>query len=274
MSPRALLAGRRISGHAVLIALTLFSLVPIAWMYLTALRPADEVVSQSLIPSGLSFDNLTRALDDMPVVRLTLNTTIMAVAVTIGQLLTSLLAAYAFGRWRFRGDRFLFILFIATWMIPFQVTMIPNYVLLSNLGWLNSLTGVIVPQLVAAFGVLLLRQHIQGFPRELIDAARMDGMSSWAILWRVVVPNLRAPLAALAILQFVTAWNEYLWPQLVMQQNEGSVIQVGLQGFLTDAGNDYGALMAATGLLTLPILVVYLVLHRQVVDAFVRSGLR
>lgn len=269
--PRA--AGARVAAHAGLVAATVFALLPIAWMYLTALRPSDEVLSQDLLPSGLSLDNLGRAADALPLGTLALNNALMATGVAAGQLFTALLAAYAFGRWRFRGDRLLFLAFVATWLVPFQVTMLSNYVLLSQLGWLDTLAGVIVPQLSAAFAVLLLRQHVRSFPQELLDAAYMDGRGSWSTLWRVVVPNLRGPLAALAILLFVTAWNEYFWPLLVFSGPD-SVIQIGLQGFLSDTGNDYGALMAAAGLLSLPVLGLYVVLQRQVIDAFVRSGLK
>ncbi|MDN5859447.1 MAG: carbohydrate ABC transporter permease [Pseudonocardia sp.] len=264
---------RTTAEHLGLAAATVFALTPIAWMYLTALRPPEEVLSQTLLPSALSLDNLAKAAEDLPLGTLVLNTTLMATGVAAGQLLTAVLAAYAFGRWRFRGDRVLFVAFIATWLVPFQVTMIPNYVLLSNLGWLNTVTGVIVPQLATAFAVLLLRQHMRSFPRELLDAARMDGRGSWSTLWLVVVPNLRAPLAALAILLFVTAWNEYFWPLLVFSEPD-SVVQIGLQSFLGDTGNDYGALMAAAGTLSLPIFALYLVLQRHVIDAFVRSGLK
>lgn len=260
-------------GHIGLGAVAVFALLPIGWMYLTALRPRDEVLSQSMLPSALSLDNLRQAAQDLPIATLAVNTTLMSTGVAVGQLFTALLASYAFGRWRFRGDRVLFLVFIATWLVPFQVTMIPNYVLLSDLGWLDTLTGVIVPQLAAAFAVLLLRQHMRSFPRELLDAARMDGRGSWSTLWTVVVPNMRAPLAALAILLFVTAWNEYFWPLLVLSE-PSSVVQIGLQSFLGETGNDYGALMAAAGALSLPIFLLYIVLQRHVIDAFVRSGLK
>ncbi|MFD5179413.1 carbohydrate ABC transporter permease [Nocardia sp. NPDC058379] len=260
-------------GHVCLGMVAVFALLPIGWMYLTALRPRDEALSQSLLPSALSLDNLQQAAEDLPIGTLALNTTAMATGVAVGQLFTALLASYAFGCWRFRGDQVLFLLFIATWLVPFQVTMIPNYVLLSNLGWLNTLTGVIVPQLAAAFAVLLLRQHMRSFPRELLDAARMDGRNSWSTLWIVVVPNMRAPLAALAILLFVSAWNEYFWPLLVLSE-PSSVVQIGLQSFLGETGNDYGALMAAAGALSLPIFLLYIALQRHVIDAFVRSGLK
>ncbi|MEU7818655.1 carbohydrate ABC transporter permease [Pseudonocardia sp. NPDC049154] len=261
------------AGHGVLIAITVFSLVPIAWMYLTALRPRDDALAQSVLPTGLSLDNLRAAAQLLPLSGLVGNTALMALGVAACQLFTALLAAYAFGRWRFPGDRILFLIFVATWLVPFQVTMLPNYVLLSSLGWLNTLTGVIVPQVTAPFAVLLLRQHMRSFPRELLDAARMDGRSHWTTLWTVVVPSLRGPLAALAILLFVTAWNEYFWPLLVLS-DPASVVQIGLRSLITEVGTDYGAMMAAAGALCLPILAVYLLLQRQVVNAFVRSGLR
>ncbi|MFW0783453.1 carbohydrate ABC transporter permease [Gordonia sp. CPCC 206044] len=264
---------RGFGGHLVLGAIAVFSLVPILWMYLTALRPRGEVLDRSVLPHGMSLDNLRVAADLLPLGSLIGNTALMACGVAACQLFTALLAAYAFGRWRFRGDKVVFLVFVATWLVPFQVTMLPNYVLLSQLGWLNTLTGVIIPQVTAPFAVLLLRQHMRSFPRELLDAARMDGRSHWNTLWTVVVPSMRGPLAALAILLFVTAWNEYFWPLLVLS-DPASVVQIGLRSLITEAGTDYGAMMAAAGSLCVPILAVYVVLQRQVVNAFVRSGLR
>jgi ABC-type glycerol-3-phosphate transport system permease component len=264
---------RTAAAHGALLLVSAFCLVPIAWMYLTALRPREDVLGQSPLPSGLSLGNVREAAADLPLLTLVVNTTAMSAGVAVGQLLVALLAAYAFSRWSFRGERLLFLLFVLTWLVPFQVTMIPNYVLLSDLEWLGSLTGVVVPQLTTAFAVMLLRQHLRSFPRDLLDAARMDGRGSWSTLWTVVVPNLRAPLAALGILLFVNAWNEYFWPLLVLRGPD-SVAQIALKGFLTDAGNDYGALMAASGILCLPVFALYLVLQRHVIDAFVRSGLR
>jgi ABC-type glycerol-3-phosphate transport system permease component len=153
--------------------------------------------------------------------------------------------------------------------------MIPNYVRLAELGWLNSVWAVVVPQFVAAFAVILLRQHLKAFPTELIDAARMDGASSWTVLWRVVVPNLRAPLAALAILQFISAWNEYFWPLLVIDDIDHSVVQIGLQMYLSsEQGDQWGPLMAAASVASLPILLLYVLLQRHVIEAFVKSGLK
>jgi ABC-type glycerol-3-phosphate transport system permease component len=259
-------------SNTVLGLLSLLSVLPIVWMYLTTFRPPDGLFS-SVFSTHLSVANYRSALDLLPFPQLLLNTVLMAVGVSLGQLLTGLLAAYGFSRWSFRGQRVLFLLVVATWLVPFQVTMLPNYVLISRLGLLNSVAGVIVPQLSSAFAVLLLRQHLKGFPTELLDAARVDGQSSWATLWKVVVPNLAASLAALEILLFVGAWNEYFWPLIVFHVPD-SVFQTSIGNLLNANSIPYGALLAAGGLATLPILLLYVVLQRRVVNAFVRSGLR
>jgi ABC-type glycerol-3-phosphate transport system permease component len=266
---------RLLASHAVLGLLSLISVFPVYWLLLTSVRHPNDVLSNRLWPSSFTLDNYTTVWGTIPIGRMLLNTFQMAAMQTAGQLLTALLAAYAFSRWTFVGHRILFLAFVATWLIPFQVTMIPNYVLIADLGWLNSILGVVVPQLTAAFAVILLRQHLKSFPSELIDAARIDGASSWRILWWVVVPNVRAPLAALAILLFVSAWNEYFWPLLVLNDLDTSVVQIGLQMYLDqEAGDQWGPLMAAAGIATLPILALYLLLQRHVIEAFVRSGLK
>jgi len=263
-----------IAGNLALIVICLLTLFPLYWMVLTSIRPANDIFSTSLLPSQLTGGNFSYVWQHIPIGQMLINTFVMALLIMASQLLTSILAAYAFARWRFPGDRLLFILFVGTWMVPLQVTMIPNYVLLARLGWLNSMAALVVPQVASAFAIILLRQYMKGFPRELIDAARMDGASSWRILWGTVVPNLRAPLSALAILLFISAWNEYFWPLLVIRKLENSVVQVGLQLFLTQEGNLWGPMMAAAVLSSLPIFVLYVVLQRQVIDAFVRSGLK
>jgi multiple sugar transport system permease protein/sn-glycerol 3-phosphate transport system permease protein len=262
------------AGHAVLVLLAVFTVLPIAWMYLTSFRPPGDLFSSGLVSTSFSLANYSSAVDSIPIAELFEHTVIVAAAVSLGQLLTSLLAAYSFSRFRFRGRTVLFMVFIGSWLVPFQVTMLPNFVLISRLGLLNSLAGIIIPQLSSAFAVLLLRQHLNGFPSELLDAARVDGQNSWRALWTVVVPNLGPALSALGILLFVSAWNEYFWPLLVYRNVSHSVIQLGIQNFLNAVSVNYGGLMAAAGLATLPILAIYAVLQRRMVNAFVRSGLR
>lgn len=262
-------------GHLALVLLSLASVFPIYWMFVTSVKPSGDIFSTSLWPTSATFDHYTEVWQTIPIGRMLVNTFRMAALQTVGQLVTALLAAYAFARWSFRGERLLFLAFVATWLVPFQATMLPNYVLLADLGWLNSVWAMVVPQLAAAFAIILLRQHLKSFPTELIDAARMDGASSWGVLWKVIVPNIRAPLSALTILLFVSAWNEYFWPLLVINDIDQSVVQIGLQMYLSqDAGDQWGPLMAAASIASLPILVLYIGLQRQVIDAFVRSGLK
>jgi sn-glycerol 3-phosphate transport system permease protein len=265
---------RTATAHAVLIALSGVALFPVYWMVVTSLRPANDILSGGLVPAALTFENYAFVWNEIPMARMLLNTSAMAVLVTLAQLLTGLLAAYALARWRLAGGRVLFLLFVGTWLVPLQVTMLPNYVLLARLQWLNTLAALVVPQLAAAFAIILLRQHLLAFPRDLLDAACIDGASSWRTLWGVVVPNLRAPLAALAILIFISTWKEYFWPLLVTSKPEQSVVQVGLQMFASQEGDLWGPMMAASTLACLPIFAVYVVLQRQVVEAFVRSGLK
>ncbi|WP_129837893.1 carbohydrate ABC transporter permease [Streptomyces sp. RFCAC02] len=263
----------RAGGHLLLIAVALAAIGPVYWMFLTALRPSGDVLSQSPLPWPLSLENVTHVWDSIPMLRMLLNTLLVSVATAAAQLLIAIPAAYGFARWRFPGRGLLFLMFIGSWMIPFQVTMIPNYVLLSQLGLLGTLAGVVVPNLCAPMAVMMLRQHFQAFPRELLDAATMDGRGSWRALWTVVLPSTRPALASLFILMFISAWNDYLWPALVLQRAD-SVVQIGIRSFLGAEGNDWGAVMAASGLSCVPVLVIYALLQRQVQDSFVRSGLR
>ncbi len=261
------------AGHLVMASLTLFTLGPVTWMYLQSFRPESELLTSPLSFGDLTLTNYAAALAAFPWPVVLANTFVMASVITLAQLFTGLLAAYAFSCWTFAGQRILLIAFVLSWTIPFHVTMLPNYVLLVRLGLVNSIAGVAIPQLSAAFAVILLRQHLMALPQELLDAARVDGRRSWSTLWRVVVPNLTPSIAALAILLFVSSWNEYLWPVVVFHTGP-SVLQLAIQGFLNVEATDYGGLLAASGLACLPLLALYALLQRRVVDAFVHSGLR
>jgi len=262
------------TAHAVLFPLAFVSLFPVWWMIVTSLRPPGEIYSALPWPSAPTLDNYRYAIGAIPVWTMLFNTFVFSVFATVLQLLTAVLAAYGFARWRFFGDRILFALVAMTWLVPFQVVMIPNYVLVSQFGLVDTLAALILPNMASAFAILLLVQAMRSFPTEVIEAAQMDGASHWRVLWRIMVPNLRAPLAALAILLFISAWNEYFWPLLLTRSEDRTVIQIGLQMFLTEEGNQWGPLMAASTLACLPVLVLYAVLQKQVIDSFVKAGLR
>jgi ABC-type glycerol-3-phosphate transport system permease component len=260
-------------AHVLLAVLALVSIYPVYWMFVTAFRPAGDALATNPLPGPVSFENFATVWQQIPIGGMLANTFGMALALAAAQLLVAILASYGFARWSFRGKKALYLLFVGSWLVPFQVTMIPNYLLVSQLGLLNSVAGVVLPQLCSAFAVMMLRQHLESFPKELLDAAQMDGRSSWESLWQVVVPNLRPALAALGIMLFISAWNEYLWPSLIMQKSN-DLIQVGIRAFLGAEGNNWGAIMAASAIACLPIFLIYIFLQRYVVDAFVRSGLK
>ncbi|MEV6099622.1 carbohydrate ABC transporter permease [Nocardia sp. NPDC051981] len=264
---------RSAGGHVLLAGAAVLCVFPIYWLFATALRRPEDVTSLSPLPWPLSLSNFTDAAHQLDIPRLILNTFVVAALSASGQLLIALLAAYAFGLYTFRFQRLLYLAFVGTWLVPFQVSMLPNYILLTRLGLLDTLVGAVLPTLCSALAVLLLRQHLAAFPKELVAAARIDGRSSWSILWTVVVPNLRPALAALGILLFINAWNEYFWPAVVLRRSN-SVLQLGLRSFMGTEGDQWGPLMAVAGLACLPVLLLYLVLQRHIVNAFVRSGLK
>jgi sn-glycerol 3-phosphate transport system permease protein len=273
MSEKGTITVRSLTGHIVLAGLGIACVFPIYWLYVTSLRAPGDVYSLSPLPWPMSVEHYADAWTKLPIGWMLLNTFVVALLSTMGQMLTGVLAAYALAVWSFPGKRVLHMMFVGTWLVPFQVTMLPNYVLLFRMGVVNTIAGVILPTLCSALGVLLLLQHMRSFPRELLDAAKMDGRSSWRTLWTVVVPNMRPALAALGILLFVNSWNEYFWPALVLRRNN-AVVQLGLRSFMGTEGYDWGPLMATAGLTCLPVLALYLVLQRQIVNAFVRSGLK
>ncbi|MCR2803529.1 carbohydrate ABC transporter permease [Paenibacillus soyae] len=260
--------------HASLIALALLAVFPLYWMVVTSLKPESEVFTSSLIPLHLTFENYVQAWNAVPMDRMLANSMVVAVIQTVMQLITSILAAYAFTRWEFRGSNLIYGLIALTWLVPFQVIMIPNYVAISGFGWRDHLAGLIVPNIASAFAVLQLYNAFKSYPKTLIEAARLDGASDWGVLWRTIMPNLKAPVASIGILLFITSWNDYFWPLLVTTKLENTTIQKGLQMFISSDGNMWGALMAATTIASLPVLIIYLLLQRQIIDSFVKGGLK
>lgn len=265
---------RKAVGHAALALLSIICLFPIYWMLVTSLRAPNSIFETSLLPSEPSLENYVYALKALPLLRMLLNTFIVSTMVTVLQVATGLLAAYAFSRWRFRFDKLVYSLIALTWLVPLQVVMIPNYLLVVRLGLLDTLTALILPHFAAAFAVMLLTQAMRAFPTEVLEAARMDGAGTFRTLWEIIIPNLRGVIVSLAILVFVSTWNEYFWPLLLTRSAENSVVQIGLQSFMTDEGNQWGPMMAVAAAASAPVLLLYVALQRQVIQSFMKSGLR
>jgi ABC-type glycerol-3-phosphate transport system permease component len=265
--------------HLLVIVLCLLTIFPLLWMLSTAVKPQTEVFRPgiSLIPIAPTFDNFPEAFRVFPIGWWFYNSTVIAAAITLGKLAVSLPAAYAFTRLDFPGRRLCFSLVLGTMIVPFVVTVIPSYIVVAKLDWLNSRQGVIVPSIAhTAFSVFLLRQYILTLPQELFDAAKIDGAGPWTILWRIVVPNVRPAIAVVTILAFLAAWNQYIWPLLILNEMDTKTLAVGMQFFArnSDSTQLWGAMMATATLATIPPLVLYAFAQKRIISTFVTSGIK
>ncbi len=269
--------------HLLLIAGAVVMVMPFAWMISTSLKTQSEVFSYppQWIPSTLIWQNYVRAWQAAPFARYFVNSMLIASAVTLGTLVTSSLAAFAFARIRFPGRDALFALYLSSMMIPHQMTIIPSFLVLRNLGDLSPALGLdtyfalIAPFLAGAFGVFLLRQSFLTLPNELEDAATLDGCGKLGFLWRIVIPLSRPTLATLALFTFMANWNSYLWPLIVTNSNDMRTVQIGLRYFVgQETASQWGLLMAAAVFVTLPIVIVYLVVQKQFVQGIAGTGIK
>lgn len=262
--------------QVVLFAGSVLMIVPFVWMVSSALKDESQVFSfpPKWIPDPIVWDNLSRAWNSFPMGRYYLNSLFIASAIVVGQLLTSTLAAYVFARLRFPGKDAIFMGFVATMMIPRQVTMIPSFLILRTFHWVDTYQGIIVPALSHPFGIFLLRQFFLSIPTDLEDAASMDGCSRLAILFRIILPLSKGVVSTLAVFVFMSHWNAFLWPLIVLNTPEKYTIQIGLAMLRTELGTNWSILMAATLVATLPVILLYLVAQKQIVRGITLTGLK
>lgn len=263
------------SRHLLLLAGALVVLVPFLWMITTSLKSRRAVhLPPYLIPSEFNWANFRLAWEADNFARFYLNSGVMAIGIVTGQVLFSSLAGYAFARLRFPGRNLLFFLVLATMMVPVYVTLIPSYLLVRDLGWLNSYEGLIVPRLVSAFGIFLMRQHFLSIPRDLEEAALLDGAGRLRIWWSILMPLSGPAVATLAIFAFLFAWNDFLWPLIITTSPDLRTVQLGLANFTGRYGSDWTLLMAGTVTATLPALIVFAIGQRWFVRGAVMSGVK
>jgi multiple sugar transport system permease protein len=265
----------RLGLHLLLAAGSVVMLVPFAWMLSTSLKePGDVFVyPPDWVPQPVVWENYQETVTVMPFGRFYLNSAIQAVSVTVLQLLTASLAAFAFARLRFRGRDALFLLYLATMMIPFPVTMIPNFIIMRYLNWIDTFRALILPPAFSAFSTFLLRQYFLCIPTELDDAARVDGASSLRIWWQIIIPLSGPALATLAIFTFLGQWNNFLWPLVVTNSEEMQTLPVGLAAFQGQYSIQWNLLMAGSVIAVLPILVIYIVGQKWFVRGITLTGM-
>lgn len=262
---------------AVILLVTAAIMLPVLVMVFTAFKPAAEVTSYppTLLPQHPTLDNFTAIFSRLPFGRLIVNSFAFAGGVTIFALVFDSLAAYALARLDFRGSRVLLIAIIAGLMIPFQATLIPIYQLVSQLGWVNTFAGLIAPRAADAFGIFFLRQFFLSLPRDLDNAARIDGASEWRIFRSVILPNAMPALLTLGVFVFVNNWNDLLWPLVFTTDQDMGTITSGLT-LLTGPGGiiPQGIMMAGALMAVLPLAILFLLVQRRFIESVASSGLK
>ncbi|MEJ2858709.1 MULTISPECIES: carbohydrate ABC transporter permease [unclassified Saccharothrix] len=260
--------------HVVLVVGALIMVAPLLWEFLTSVKSFGESVRvpPTILPETWDWSNYTKVFDSIPFGQQLLNTVLMTAGRTAGQLLLCSMAAYAFARLAFPGRDLIFMLFLSVLMVPSQLFLIPQYQIMQELGWLNSLQALIVPGVFSAFGTFLLRQFFLSLPKDLEEAAGLDGANPLRIYWHIMLPLARPGLVALGILTVLWSWNDLMWPLVVNNDPEQMTLSAGLATLKGEHFTDYPVLMAGSLLATLPVIVVFIAMQRRVLEGIAFTG--
>lgn len=262
--------------YTALILMSLIMLVPFVWMLSASLKYNKDVFSFPIqwIPQNPRWENYLDIWTEIPMAKFILNTIKLTIIVTILQLLTSSFAAYAFAKLNFRFRDTLFLAYVATIAVPWQVYMIPQFLMMRSMGLNDTHLAIICLQAFSAFGVFMMRQFYRGIPDELCEAARIDGMNEYKIWFKIMLPLSKPALSTLTIFTFVATWNDFLGPLIYLRTESKKTIQLGLRMFITQYGSEYGLIMAASVVSLIPVLIVFLLLQKYFVAGIATSGLK
>ena len=268
---------RQSGWHLFLVVVVFLLLMPIVFAISNSFKTMQEAFNTvfQVIPLHPTLENYRHVFDKLPFVKITLNTFLIASTVTIFKTITGLLAAYAFVYFRFKGKGFLYFIMLSTLFIPFTVTMIPNYLLISKIGLRDRIWGVALPQLADVLGIFLLRQAMRGIPLALIEAARMENIRHMKIMRDIVIPLVRPSIISTGIIFFINSWNEYVWPVLILKSKENYTLSLALQMYISaEGGTEFTIAMAVSVLTMLIPLVLYIIFQRYIINTFAASGLK
>ena len=276
MKEKSGVTGGKIAVYTVLILLSILTIIPFAWMLSASLKLNKDVFTWPMewIPSNPQWANYINIWTKIPLLKYISNTAILTVVVTLLQLLTSSFAAYAFAKLRFKGRNLLFLGYIATIAMPWQVYMVPQFMMMSGMGLNDKLLAMVCLQAFSAFGVFLMKQFYDGIPDELCEAARIDGLSEYGIWRRIMLPLSKPSLATLTIFTFVNTWNDFLGPLLYLHTDTKKTLQLGLRMFIGQYSSEYGLIMAASVIALIPVLIVFLSLQKYFVQGVASTGLK
>ncbi len=262
--------------NTALLAMALVSIAPLLWMMSVSFMPAGEAsrFPPPLLPSALSLDNYREMFGRTGMARNFANSVLVSVAITLGSLLFNTLAGYAFAKLRFAGRERVFQLLLAALVIPAQVAMLPLFLLMKQLGLVNSYAGVVVPALAGVFGIFLVRQYARSIPDELLEAARIDGAGEWRIFFQIVLPMLKPVLVTLAIFTFMAAWNDFMWPLIVLTDQEHYTLPVALASLSREHIMDVEMMMAGAVVTVIPVLLLFLLLQRYYIQGLLLGSVK
>ncbi|MDQ1234325.1 multiple sugar transport system permease protein [Paenibacillus sp. SORGH_AS306] len=259
-----------------LIVTAVAMMIPYLWMVVSSFKSNMDIMSGqgSFFPNHPTLEGYFTVFEDAPFVKWMWNSAISAVIITIITLFTSALAGYVFAKHQFKGKRILFMLILATMMIPFQVIMIPTYLITARLGLIDHLAAIILPNLVSSYGVFLAKQFIEDIPQDLLDAARIDGAGELRLMIRIIAPLILPMLSALGIFTFMNAWNNYLWPLIVLNDTDHMTVPLALVYFNGTHVVNYNVVMSAAVLITLPVMIVFLIFQKQFIKGLTMTGMK
>ena len=262
--------------YTILILGAAFILLPFVWMISTSVKPDNEVLKMppQWIPTVIQWKNYVDAFKAVPFFTYLKNSILVTVMITSCELVTTILAAYAFAQLEFKGKNLLFMLLVATMMVPGEILTIPNFVTLARLGWIDSYKAMVAPWATSVFSIFLLRQQFASIPQSYYKAARMDGCSDLRYLFTVMVPMSRPTIVSVALLKIINSWNSYLWPLISTNSREMRTLPVGLAYFSTEAGTDYNTLMAFSLMIITPTILVYLFTQKYIIHGVSKTGLK
>lgn len=261
----------------VLLTIGAFSMIlPFFWMVSTSIKTTGETLAipPVWLPENWQWSNYEKALTMAPFEQYFINSVIITLSSTIGEVITSILAAFAFSKLQFFGKNILFTILISTMMVPFELLMIPNYLTLSKMGMINSYWAMIIPFLASVFSVFLLKQNFEAVPKQLYYAAKVDGASDWRFLWQILVPMSKSSIVTVVILKMIGSWNSFMWPLMVTNETHLRPLPVGLQAFTTEAGTYFELLMAAATIVVLPMIIIYLFLQKYIIKGISNTGVK
>lgn len=271
---------RVIVQYLVAIAVTVIMLFPIYWMVISSLKTSTELLLPvpTLWPREFQWENFPNVLNRAPFARYLFNTLVTTFFMMIGELVIGVLAAYGFAKGRFRGQNILFMLVLGALMVPIQVTFVPIYVMISRVGWINSFPGLIVPNLVSAYFIFMLRQAFKAVDESYLDAGRVDGLGRIGLIWNVLIPMTKPTLITISIITFINGWNNYFWPKMVATRDEYRTIAVGVtrlrQTFAGMETANYNEIMAGAVMAIVPIVLVFLILQKYIMTGMSKAAMK